>query len=181
MKRPVVAIFCVLLSVASLMWLGHRALATGPQEQPPAQWQREIPVNEPVFSTLEITIDPEGKPLGAFQFELTSTNSSFTVVGVEGGEHAAFDHGRPPYFDLTTQRVNTDRLVLAEYALPDADSNALPTGPIRVATVHIMLEGTDQIPEPIQYAIKVTAAGDADGNPIDATASYRLRNPERIQ
>ncbi len=137
----------------------------------------ELPAT--TFATLDITIDPLGQPLAAYQFELTSADTSFTVVGVEAGEHEAFNHGRPPYFDPVATQEKSDRLILAEYALPELKADALPTQAIRVATVHVMFD--KQVDEEAIAAIqlKLTTAGNADGKRIDAKASYSFRTPER--
>ncbi|MFK7789316.1 MAG: hypothetical protein AB8C95_07500 [Phycisphaeraceae bacterium] len=133
------------------------------------------------FATIDITLDPLGQPLAAYQFELTSDDASFTVVGVESGEHAAFDHGRPPYFDPIATQGKIDRLILAEYALPDLATEQLPTDVIRVATVHVMFAG--QLGEDEQHTIqlKLTTVGNADGERIEADISYSFRTPERPQ
>ena len=132
-----------------------------------------------IFATIEITIDPLGQPLGAYQFEMTSDDTSFTVVGVEAGEHAAFDHGRPPYFDPVAKQGETDRLILAEYARPALGVDQLPTEAVRVATVHVMFDGPVQDNEQPAIQFNLTAAGSADGERIDADISYTFRTPER--
>jgi len=153
---------------------------TGPSPQP-SPWEAEgaehVAANPAYFATLDIIIDPQGKPMGAYQFELTSPHAGFTVVGVEAGEHPAFNHGRPPYFDRTAQQQNTDKLIVAQYALPDLAADKLPTGPVRVATIHVMLQGNPH-DEP-DLTIRLITAGDAEGNKIDAAPSYKFRNPER--
>lgn len=185
MKRWTPAILLLFALLAGMAWIGTRAIANAPQpeaQQPDARgqqaWQRVSAADQARFATIDITIDPQGKPLGAFQFELTAAQGSFTVVGVEAGGHAAFNHGRPPYFDRTAERINTDKLIVAEYALPSLDADALPTKATRVVTVHVMLEGAVAA-EPDTLQLKLTAAGDADGKPIDATAHASFRNPER--
>ena len=137
-----------------------------------------VPVQS-TFLTIDITIDPQGQPLAAYQFEMISPDTSFTVVGVEAGEHAAFDHGRPPYFDAVAQADQTDRLILAEYAKPDLAADQLPAEAIRVVTVHAMVPIEDgQAPEPLIQLTLITA-GNADGERIDAKVSYTFRTPER--
>ena len=131
------------------------------------------------FATIDITIDPQGQPLGAYQFELTSEDTSFTVVGVEAGEHEAFDHGRPPYFDPIATQGKTDRLILAEYARPTLDADQLPTDAIRVATIHVMFSGQLGKDEQPTIQLKLITAGNADGERIDAQISHTFRTPER--
>ena len=143
--------------------------------------QNEPADNATTFLTIDIIIDPKGKPLGAYQFELTTKGATFFIVGIEAGEHAAFDHDRPPYYDRTADHRNVDRLIVGEYALPDLDAEALPTGPVRVATIHAVFDRHELAQGPITFNLKLTAAGDADAKPIDATATYRFRNPERSE
>jgi len=179
MKRLIAT---TLILVLSAWGLTNVAQADRDADAPPA-------IDEPVlagtvFMAVDITIDPQGQPLGAFQFEMTSPDTSFTVVGVEAGDHDAFDHGRPPYFDPIAQRDQTDRLILAEYAKPALKADQLPTDPVRVATVHVMLtipeHDQPEPPEPL-IQLTLTAAGNAEGERIDANISYSFRNPERPQ
>lgn len=137
---------------------------------------------EPSFLTIDLTIDPKGQPLGAYQIEMTSPDTAFTVVGVEAGEHPAFDHGRPPYFDPIAQQDGTDRLIVAEYAKPRLAADQLPSEAVRVVTVHAMLPAVpeDGAPEPL-IQLTLLAAGNADGERIDADVSYSFRTPERPQ
>jgi hypothetical protein len=139
---------------------------------------------EPVLSTfftIDITIDPQGQPLAAYQFELSSKDATFTVVGVEAGEHPAFDHGRPPYFDPVAKQGEIDRLVLAEYALPTLAKDQLPTDTVRVATVHGMFSEAFDVENQPVIELKFTAAGNADGDRIDAEISHHFRTAERPQ
>lgn len=133
------------------------------------------------FATIDISIDPLGQPLAAFQFEVTSEDTSFTVVGVEAGEHDAFDHGRPPYFDPVATQGETDRLILAEYARPAIVAEQLPRDAIRAATVHVMFTGPLDEQEQPAIQLTLTAAGNAAGERIDAEISYTFRTPERPQ
>ncbi|MFN3165684.1 MAG: hypothetical protein ACE37H_01325 [Phycisphaeraceae bacterium] len=131
------------------------------------------------FAYIDVTIDPRGKPLGAYQFVLSAPGVNFTVVGVEAGEHPAFDHDRPPYFDRLAQEIDIDRLIVAEYALPHLDAEQLPTEPVRVARVHVMFMqpvDAEALPE---LELKLMTAGDADGRKIDAKPSHTLSIPER--
>lgn len=131
------------------------------------------------FATIDITIDPLGQALGAYQFELTTEDATFTVVGVEAGDHAAFDRGRPPYFDPIATQGETDRLILAEYAKPALDADQLPNDATRIATVHVMFIAQPGEDEPPTIQLTLTAAGNADGERIDAKISYSFRTPER--
>lgn len=172
-------IVSILILAMSALWLTSVAQADRDVVDPP---NLDEPVaTGPTFLTLDLTIDPQGQPLGAYQIELTSADTSFTVVGVEAGEHEAFNHGRPPYFDPVATQGETDRLILAEYALPELDAAQLPSEAVRVATVHVMFTGPLHEQEQPTIQLTLTAAGDADGKRIDAKASYSFRTPERPQ
>jgi hypothetical protein len=174
MKRFMIVILILVLSVLGLTNVAqaNRDAADPPNADDPV-------VAGPVFLSIDLTVDPKGQPLGAYQIEMTSPDTSFTVVGVESGEHTAFDHGRPPYFDPVVQKDQTDRLILAEYAKPALKADELPTEVVRVATVHVMVEFTDEPnPEPL-IQLTLTAAGNAEGERIDADVSYSFRTPER--
>ena len=115
------------------------------------------------FETVAVYIDSAG-PLAAWQFELSERNGSMTVVGVENGDSAAF--GDAPYYDLgAVSRGSADRIIVADFSL--ADEPDLPTGSTRVATVHVQLSGRAD-PD---YQLRLIAAGDADGRPMQATIS----------
>src|SRR5687768_5906106 len=49
------------------------------------------------FRFVDVFIDPQGKPLAAYQFELVAPKG-VQLVGIEGGEHKAFADP-PPYYD----------------------------------------------------------------------------------
>jgi len=137
------------------------------------------PAPELTFAYIDVSIDPLGEPLGAYQFMLSAPDVNFTVVGVEAGEHPAFDHGRPPYFDRLATEIDIDRLIVAEYARPHLDAEALPTGPVRVARVHVMfMRPVDAEARPA-LRLRLMTAGDADGKKIDAKLSHTLSIPER--
>lgn len=180
MKTFIVTIVILLLSAWGVT---NVALADRDADQPPEfnDVGPAIAQPGPTFLTIDITIDPQGQSLGAFQFEMTSPDPSFSFVGVEAGEHDAFNHGRPPYFDPIAIQGENDRLILAEYAKPALDNNELPTNAVRVATVYVVVTLTDdEAPEPL-IQLTLTAAGNADGERIDAKASYSFRTLERPQ
>lgn len=115
------------------------------------------------FTTLDVFV-ASSEPLAAWQFELAERNGRMTVVGVENGDSAAFRDA--PYYDLETlQRGAADRIVIADFSLSNAAS--LPVGRTRVATVHLRLTGT-AAPD---YEVRLIAAGNSAGEPIDAAIS----------
>lgn len=114
------------------------------------------------FMPLAIHLDSPAA-VAAWQFELTDRNGAMTVVGVENGGHPAFP--RTPYYDReAVARGDAERIVLADYSL--AEESLLPIGRVRLATLHLMLEG-----EP-DFELRLIAATTPEGEAIDAAISY---------
>ncbi len=114
------------------------------------------------FVPVAVLLDsPE--PVAAWQFELKDRNASMKVVGVENGGSDAFQ--RAPYYDKeAVTQGDADRIVVADYSL--AEASELPSGRVRVATVHLMLDGE------ADYELNLVTANAADGRPIEnATVS----------
>lgn len=138
------------------------------------QDQREIaPEAAPAvwFLAFDIYVDSGATPLAAYQIEISASapGGAVTLVGVEGGEHAAFAH--PPYYDPAALHENAlrERIVIAALSTePD-----LPTGRTRVARLHVRASGAAP-----SLTLKVETAGAADGRRIDATATYAPADPE---
>jgi len=121
--------------------------------------------NEPIepnvrFAPLHIYLDSGNKALAAFQFELKATAGQIKIVGVEGGEHAAFKE--PPYYDPAA--LANDRIIIAAFST----GLDLPAGRSRVATIHLQIIG-DTEPE---YELKLTVAADADAEQIPAEITF---------
>ncbi len=123
--------------------------------------------NETRFTTVEIYLD-SSEPVAAWQFELNERNGVMKVVGVENGDSEAFD--RAPYYDREAVQLGTaDRIIVADYSL--ADKDLLPSGRVRVATVHLMLSSQN---EP-DFDVQLITANTHDGQVIDA--SIGLESP----
>lgn len=119
-------------------------------------------VQEPVaFVPLHIYVDSGDQPLAAYQFELTAIRGDVRIVGVEGGEHPAFQPA--PYYD--SKALAEDRIIIAAFST-DAD---LPTGRSRIATVHLQVRG-EAVGE---YELTLTVSADAQGKPIPATITFQ--------
>ena len=119
------------------------------------------------FISVDIYIDsPE--PFAAWQFELADAGTSgMVVVGVENGASGAFD--RAPYYDRQAVQTGTaDRVMVAAYSL--ADVGDLPSGRVRIATLHLMVTGAD---EP-RLDLRLVTAVTADGGDADAAISFEL-------
>jgi hypothetical protein len=108
------------------------------------------------FSAVHVYVDSGDKPLAAYQFELTAKSGSAKLVGLEGGDHAAFR--QPPYYD--PRALLNDKVIVAAFSTA-AD---LPKNKTRVATLMVRVAGQG---EPT-YDARLTAAATADGGRIDA-------------
>jgi hypothetical protein len=138
---------CVVVSIGAL---GALTGAQAPDEKDGA-------VRPGVFSWVDVYVDSGDTGLAAYQFELTAAAGAFRIVGVEGGEHPAF--AEPPFYDPAA--LANERIILAAY-----DTGAdLPTGPTRVARVHVQELGELTV----VYEVNLTVAASADGEEIAAT------------
>jgi hypothetical protein len=111
------------------------------------------------FAPVHVYLDPAGTPLGAYQFELKATSGQIKIVGVEGGEHPAFQEA--PYYDPAA--LMNDRIIIGAFNT-GAD---LPTARTRIATIHLQITG-DADPK---YVLSLTTAADASGEdlPVEIT------------
>lgn len=117
----------------------------------------------PRFVAVDVYISVD-EPLAAWQFELGDANGVTTIVGVENSEHAAF--GDAPYYDRNAiEAGQATRVIVADFSLSDD----LPSGRVRVTTLHLLLDG-----EPEFNLILKTAAAH-DGSPLDATITLETR------
>ncbi|MBN2131877.1 MAG: hypothetical protein JW741_20420 [Sedimentisphaerales bacterium] len=108
------------------------------------------------FAPVHIYLDSGRKPLAAYQFELRATTGKIKIVGVEGGEHAAFKEA--PYYDPAA--LAKDRIIIAAFNT----GRDLPKGRTRIATVHLQILGAAE-PE---YELDLAVAADADGRELPA-------------
>ncbi len=120
------------------------------------------------FCAVDIYVDSGSTPLAAYQLEFAATNGVVKIVGIEGGEPAAFR--QPPYYDPLA--MQHERVILASFST--ATASDLPTGKTRVATIHY--QTTD--PQQPRFALKLQAAGDAQGNRISAQPSLQERKTQ---
>ena len=112
------------------------------------------------FAPVHIYLDSGNKALAAYQFELKAAAGQIKIVGVEGGQHRAFEEA--PYYDPAA--LTDDRIIIAAF---DTGSE-LPKGRTRIATIHLQIIG-DAEPD---YELKLTVAADADANEIPAKISF---------
>jgi len=124
-------------------------LAGAVEQSPPAH-----------FGTVDLYVDSATRPLAAWQIEFKATAGQIEIVGIERGDNAEFHD--PPYYDPAGLKSN--RIVVGAFDL----APQLPSGKIRVARLHLHISGAQQ---PI-YAVNLVVAGDQEGKPIAAQASF---------
>ncbi len=110
------------------------------------------------FMPVEVFLDSP-RPVAAWQFEFRDNNGAMKVVGIEGGGHPAYS--RAPFYDREAVARGATRIVVADYSL--AETNQLPSGRVRLATLHLMLEG-----EP-DFELRLVTATTSQGKAIDAS------------
>jgi hypothetical protein len=134
------------LPCALLLLLG----ATGAPQDRPA----------PAFVAVDVFVDVGARRLAAWQVEITLATGQ--LVGVEGGSDTAFADA--PRYDPAA--LQGGRVILAALA----QDEALPTGRVRVARIHVMDEG----PAPGACRVRGVVAADAAGDRIE-TADVEVR------
>ncbi len=119
------------------------------------------------FAAVDVYLDST-EPVAAWQFELGDRAGIMKVVGVEQGDSPAY--ARAPYYDREAVRLGTaDRIIVADYSL--ADAVELPSGRVRLATVHLMLDGDDDA----DFNLLLVTATTYDGVVTDARISLDVR------
>ena len=120
------------------------------------------------FQAVDIFIDSKDTPLAAYQLEFLVKTGDAKVVGVEGGEHPAFEDA--PFFD--PKAIQHERVIIAAFTTVAADK--LPKGKTRVATIHLQITG-ERNPD---YAMKLETAATLEGKKIVVEMTYEERKPE---
>jgi len=106
------------------------------------------------FTAYDVVLDTGGKPLAAYQFEVSCDPAHGKIVGVEGG--AKPHYSEAPYYDPAA--LQGGRIVLAAFTTePDA-----PAGKVLVARLHMQETG------PVLLAPKVVVAAPPGGGRIEA-------------
>jgi hypothetical protein len=101
------------------------------------------------FTTVDVVVDAGAESLAAFQVEIVAGGDA-KIVGVEGGDHAAFNS--PPYYDPAA--LQGGRIIIAAFST----STSLPSGRVRVAVLHMREAGT------VTYSARLLAAARGDGS-----------------
>jgi hypothetical protein len=113
------------------------------------------------FAPVDVYLDPAGKPLAAYQFELKATSGQTKIVGVEGGEHPAFQEA--PYYDPAA--LMNDRIIIGAFNT----GSDLPTARTRIATIHLQITG-DAEPK---YELKLITTAGPDGQEMAVKANLQ--------
>ena len=110
------------------------------------------------FDAIDVFVLTGDEPIAAYQLDLKAAKGNVTIVGIEGGDADVF--AAPPFYDPVA--IQNDRVIIAYFST--AKVSALPSGKVRIATIHVQITG-DVVPE---YDAKLTVAATVDGKPIDA-------------
>jgi len=128
---------------------------------PTAVTQLEVPggtdPDDVRFAAIDVFVDSGNTPLAAWQFELQSRLPGVEIVGIEGGDHAAYVE--PPYYD--PRAMNHNRVIVAAFSTADE----LPAGRSRIARIHVQLRG----PEIPEFESRLDVCATTDGQAIPAT------------
>ena len=165
MRGAGLLVAAIALALAGAMGLGMGAGAgarEGRQDEAEAAGVR--------FVAVDITIDSGEAALGAYQFEYvgSAAGGSVKLVGVEGGEggEAAPFSGAPHY---DPRALSGGRVIVGAFST----AQSLPRGAVRVARLHLAVEGAEEDAGGVEHAITLMTAGDGAGTPIDATVRYQ--------
>lgn len=119
------------------------------------------------FQVLHVYLEGGKEPLAAYQLLLHATNGAVRIVGIEGGEAGPFQD--PPFYD--PKAIQQDRVILAAFST--RPKSELPTGRVRVATLHLFVTGE----APPAFEAKLRAAATHGGARIGPTVSTELVGP----
>jgi len=111
------------------------------------------------FEAIDVFVDSGNQPLAAYQIELASKTPGVEIVGIEGGEPAAF--AEPPYYD--SRAMSNNRVIIAAFTT----GKNLPAGRCRVARIHVQLQG----PGVTEYETKLSVSATTDGKRVPAELS----------
>ncbi len=130
-------------------------------QEVPASYPTSQATSKPAirFTYVDVFVDSKDQPLASYQFELAAEKGDVKIVGIEGGEHAAFKV--PPYYDPAA--MSRDHVIIAAFNT----GKDLPKGKTRVARVHVQINGETR-PE---YVIKLTVAASSKGQPISGASA----------
>lgn len=121
-------------------------------------------VSGPVrFTSVDVYVDSGPSPLAAYQVQIRATAGRVAIVGIEGGEHAAFRE--PPYYDPAA--MQQDRVILGAFNT----GRDLPAGKTRIARLHVQVTGEQNA----EFSVQLDTAAASDGRKIAVTAAVAIR------
>ena len=112
------------------------------------------------FGTVDLFVDSAQTQMAAWEMEFKATTGQVEIVGIESGDNPDFHD--PPYYDPAALKSN--RIIVGAFNV----KNDLPAGKTRVARLHLHISGAQR---PV-YAVNLVVAGDKEGKPIAAQASF---------
>jgi hypothetical protein len=124
------------------------------------------------FAALDVMIDTGPVGLGSYQVDMKALEG-VKVVGVEGGESAAFREA--PFYDPAAL-MEGERIVIASFSMAGAEQ--LPRGQVRVARVHVTAPVGVVDGALVKMPSKLVVATDSDGKTIAATMWLRVYQGE---
>ncbi len=136
--------------------LGGLALASVALRDGSGLAQEPAPVERVRFEAVDVFVDSGERPLAAYQFRLVDRSGRARIVGVEGGEHAAFRDA--PRHDPRALMGGT--IIVAAF---DTGED-LPVGRTRVARLHFEVRG-ERADGP-DYHVELEAAAASDETKI---------------
>ena len=113
------------------------------------------------FATVDVMIDAKGKPLAAYQVEFIADANQVKLVGIEGGDHAAFKS--PPYYDPAA--LSKNRVIVAAFNT----GSDLPRSSFRAARLHVQITGSEKP----KWEAKLIVAAAPEGSTIPATVTLQ--------
>ncbi len=147
--RKITRMTALALGALALASFGRGFQGAGPgQEEPLVR-----------FEAIDVFVDSGEAALAAWQIELSDRLDRTRIVGVEGGEHPAFEE--PPHYD--PRALLQGRIIVAAFQT----RGELPEGRTRVARIHVRVEG----PAEPQYELELQVAAGRDGSAVEASAS----------
>lgn len=113
------------------------------------------------FGHVDVFVESKDQPLAAYQCEISAAAGDVTLVGIEGGDHAAFK--APPHYD--PRALGRKRIILGAFNT-GAD---LPRGKTRVA--RLMVQITGQARPAYEATVQVAASPDGKSTPATISVS----------
>lgn len=163
--------FVLMLAAAFAMVVALAEYRLTQSSEPVAQVEAQSEGQSVTFAAFDVFIEPRGEALAAYQVEVRAevgaAAGSIKIVGIEGGEGAAFADA--PYYDV--RAMQSERAIIGALAR-DLGAGATKVR-TRVARIHVMAEGITGKLDVNQLSVKLQVAGDPQGRSIGAEVSIQ--------